>query len=45
MNNSIEYALQTQLNQSLRFTGCLGVNVAINDEKQGWLSQSNYDDY
>ncbi|MGB6301254.1 MAG: hypothetical protein WBF90_34455 [Rivularia sp. (in: cyanobacteria)] len=29
-------ALQAQLNRSLRFTSCLGVNVAINDEKHGF---------
>ena len=40
MNNSIEYALQTQLNQSLRFTSSLGVNVAIHDEKHGFWSES-----
>ena len=40
MNNSIEYALQTQLNQSLRFTSILGVNVAIHDEKHGFWSES-----
>ena len=36
MNNSIEHVLQTQLNQSLRFTSSLGVNVAIHDEKHGF---------
>ena len=45
MNNSIEYALQTQLNQSLRFTSILGVNVAIHDEKHGfWLESAGFTD-
>jgi D-alanyl-D-alanine carboxypeptidase len=38
-------ALQAQLNQSLRFTNCLGVNVAINDEKHGfWLGSAGFTD-
>lgn len=45
MNNSIEHALQTQLNQSLHFTSSLGVNVAINDEKHGfWLGSAGFSD-
>ncbi|BAY83770.1 serine-type D-Ala-D-Ala carboxypeptidase [Calothrix parasitica NIES-267] len=39
------HALQTQLNQSLRFTSSLGVNVAINDEKHGfWLGSAGFSD-
>lgn len=38
-------ALQAQLNKSLRFTSCLGVNVAINDEKHGfWLGSAGFSD-
>jgi hypothetical protein len=34
MNVDLKDALRSQLNQSLRFTGCLGVNVAIEVEDQ-----------
>lgn len=45
MNIDLKDALQVQLNQSLRFTGCLGVNVAINDDKHGfWLGSSGFSD-
>ncbi len=45
MNANLKDALQTQLNQSLRFTNCLGVNVAINDEKHGfWLGSAGFTD-
>lgn len=40
MKANLKDALQTQLNQSLRFTSSLGVNVAINDEKHGFWSGS-----
>ena len=40
MNANLKEVLQTQLNQSLRFTSSLGVNVAIHDEKHGFWSES-----
>lgn len=41
MDSKLEDTLQAQLNQSLHFTGCMGVNIAINDEKHGvWLGSS-----
>lgn len=45
MNASLKNVLQVQLNQSLRFTACLGVNVAINDEKYGfWSGNAGFSD-
>lgn len=45
MNPELKNVLQTQLERSLRFTGCLGVNVAINDEKHGfWLGSAGFSD-
>ncbi len=45
MDNYLKDILQSQLNQSLRFTGCLGVNVAINDAKHGfWLGSAGFSD-
>ncbi|MEM9924991.1 MAG: serine hydrolase [Cyanobacteria bacterium P01_D01_bin.50] len=42
---NVKDALQAQLNQSLIFTNCLGVNVAINDEKHGlWLGSGGFSD-
>jgi len=41
MDSKLEATLQAKLNQSLHFTGCMGVNIAINDEKHGvWLGSS-----
>ncbi|MBW4632267.1 MAG: beta-lactamase family protein [Iphinoe sp. HA4291-MV1] len=43
MDSNLEKTLQAQLNQSLHFTGSMGVNVAINDEKHGvWLGSSGF---
>ncbi|MBW4595276.1 MAG: hypothetical protein KME46_20825 [Brasilonema angustatum HA4187-MV1] len=45
MHINLENTLQAQLNQSLHFTACMGVNVAINDEKHGvWLGSSGFSD-
>lgn len=45
MNADLNDALRSQLNQSLRFTGCLGVNVAINDDKYGFcLASAGFSD-
>lgn len=45
MDTKLEDSLQAQLNQSLHFTGCMGVNVAIHDEKHGvWLGSSGFCD-
>ncbi|WP_248277714.1 serine hydrolase domain-containing protein [Brasilonema sp. UFV-L1] len=45
MDSNLENILQAQLNQSLHFTGCMGVNVAINDEKHGtFLGSSGFSD-
>ncbi len=45
MDNTLEELCFSQLNQSLHFTACMGVNVAINDEKHGvWLGSSGFSD-
>ncbi|MBW4609742.1 MAG: beta-lactamase family protein [Hassallia sp. WJT32-NPBG1] len=45
MSSKLKDSLQAKLNQSLHFTGCMGVNVAINDEKYGiWLGSSGFSD-
>ncbi len=44
-SNRLEEALQTQINQSLHFEACMGVNVAISDEKHGlWLGSGGFSD-
>lgn len=45
MKIDLQDALQAKLNQSLRFTSSLGVNVAIHDEKHGfWLGSAGFTD-
>ncbi len=45
MKADLAKALQEQLNQSLLFASCLGINVTINDDKNGfWSSASGYID-
>lgn len=45
MSSELKDSLQAKLNQSLYFTGCMGVNVALNDEKYGiWLGSSGFSD-
>lgn len=41
---SFTEALQNQLNQSLRFEACIGVNVAISDEKHISTASAGYSD-
>jgi D-alanyl-D-alanine carboxypeptidase len=45
MITAIENALQSQLERSLLFTPCLGINVTINDEQKGlWNGASGFID-
>lgn len=45
MKLALKNALQKQLDQSLLFTPCLGINVTIKDEKQGsWTGASGFSD-
>ncbi|AFZ18650.1 serine hydrolase domain-containing protein [Allocoleopsis franciscana] len=43
MKQSLKNALQDQLNQSLLFAPCLGINVTLKDEKHGyWTAASGF---
>jgi D-alanyl-D-alanine carboxypeptidase len=43
MKPALKNALQDQLDQSLLFTSCLGVNVTVKDEKHGsWTAASGF---
>jgi D-alanyl-D-alanine carboxypeptidase len=41
MDSRLEDTLQAQLNQSLHFTGCMGVNVVITDSRNVSIQQTS----